>query len=481
MSKLLEFDSELFNDLYYHLEEDFDNNDIRFIFAYGGSSASKTFTVVQTLIVRILSKQENTMILRKYGVDIKDSIYSDFTNIINDWGLSEFFKCQINYIECLLTGSYIRFRGLDDSEKIKGLTGFKRVILEEISQFDETDLKQIRKRLRGDIGQQIVGLFNPISEDHWLKKMFDSEELQEVVTNTNITSKHINQKGDFVVYKVTYLNNYFIVGPQFVDKHTIADFEKDKVTDFAYYQIYGLGNWGKIRTGGEFWKDFNPNIHVQKVKYDENLPIHLSFDENVNPYITCLIFQIQVKQAVQIDEICLPDPLNRRHHVANEIKKRYPVNSVKGMFIYGDRTSMKEDTAKEKGENFFTDFMQYLKDYKPSLRLPTSNPSVIQSGGFINSVWSKRIDSFDIIIGENCKKSISDYTYALEDVNGGIAKTTVKNKATGVSYQEWGHQSDAIRYFITYAFGSEYQKYLNGGRTLSPVGIKGFTQSSKHY
>ena len=280
MNDVIEFDSDLFNDLYYHLDDDFNNDDIRFIFAYGGSSASKTYTVVQLLIIRMLSINENTMILRKFGVDIKDSIYSDFVKIISEWDLNHLFKFQINYIECLQTGSFIRFRGLDDAEKIKGLVGFKRVILEEISQFDAEDLKQIRKRLRGESGQQIVGLFNPISEDHWIKTLFDSEDLKLCNTGTNITSKHINSKGNFVVYKVTYLNNFFIVGPQFYDKHTIDDFEKDKITDFNYYQIYGLGNWGKLRTGGEFWKNFNSNKHLSECDFNIDYPIHLVFDEH---------------------------------------------------------------------------------------------------------------------------------------------------------------------------------------------------------
>jgi phage terminase large subunit len=463
MNDVIEFDSDLFNDLYYHLDDDFNNNDIRFIFAYGGSSASKTYTVVQLLIIRMLSINENTMILRKYGCDIKDSIYSDFQKIITEWDLNHLFKFQINYIECLNTGSYIRFRGLDDAEKIKGLVGFKRVVLEEISQFDEEDLKQIRKRLRGEKGQQIVGLFNPISEDHWLKKLFDSENLTEIQTNTNITSKHANN--NFVVYKVTYLNNHFIVGPQFIDKHTIADFEKDKITDFNYYQIYGLGNWGRLRTGGEFWKNFNTNKHISDIAYNPNLPIHLVFDENVNPYITCLVWQIAGKQAYQIDEICLEDPRNTRKHVCNEFIARYP--TTQGLFIYGDKTSWKADTGKEKGENFFTDILGYLRDYKPSLRLQSVNPSIVKSGGFVNQIFAESIDNLSISINPKCKKSINDYTYALEDSDGTIKKTKVKNKITGVTFEEFGHQSDALRYIMTVAFASEYQDYLNGGRKIN--------------
>lgn len=470
----IEIDPELFNDLYFHLEKDFQNEDVRFIFMYGGSSASKTFTFCQMCIVRMLSEKENTMILRKYGVDIKDSIYSDFVGIINDWGLSDFFKCQINYIECLLTGSYIRFRGLDDSEKIKGLTGFKRVVLEEISQFDEVDFKQVRKRLRGMKGQQIIGIFNPISEDHWLKKLFESYELIEQPIETNLSSHYISIDGSFVIYKVTYLNNYYIVGKHdkkgnsiggFIDKHTIADFEKDKITDFNYYQIYGLGNWGRLRTGGEFWKNFNTNKHISNIAYNPNLPIHLVFDENVNPYITCLVWQIVGKQAYQIDEICLEDPRNTRKHVCNEFIARYP--KVQGLFIYGDKTSWKEDTGKEKGENFFTDILGYLRDYKPSLRLQSVNPSIVKSGGFVNQIFEGNIEYLSITINPKCKKSINDYTYALEDSDGTIKKTKVKNKITGVSFEEFGHQSDCLRYIMTVAFASEYQDYLNGGRKIN--------------
>lgn len=467
----LDFNPDLFNDLYWHLKEDLNNPLIRFIYMYGGSSASKTYTYVQSDITALLENQnENVMVLRKFGVDIKDSIYSDYVKIIDDWGLNEYFKCQINYIECLETGSYIRFRGLDDSEKIKGLANFKRVVLEEISQFDEVDLKQIRKRLRGRKNQQIIGLFNPIDETHWLKtSIFDKEELIEVKTGTNITSKHINEKGNFVVYKVNYLNNYFIVGKWdkkgnliggFVDQHTIDDFEKDKKDDFNYYQIYGLGNWGKLRTGGEFWKDFDTNKHVDNLLWNKDLPLHIVWDENVNPHITCTIWQIIGTNVMQIDEICLPDPHNRVYDACNEFKKRYPNHEVKGLFIYGDRTSVKEDTKMEKGENFFTKIQQYLSSYPHKLRLQRRNPSVVQSGAFINEIYRIGYKGISIMIGSNCKKSIFDYQYALEDSDGTIKKSKKKNPVTGVLYEEFGHCSDTKRYFLTVAFETEYNEYL---------------------
>lgn len=467
----IQLNPNLFNDLYWHLKKDLANPLVRFIFMYGGSSASKTYTYVQSDITALLSnKDENVMVLRKYGVDIKDSIYSDYVKIINDWGLQDYFKCQINYIECLATGSYIRFRGLDDSEKIKGLANFKRVVLEEISQFDEVDLKQIRKRLRGRENQQIIGLFNPIDETHWLKvNVFDKENLIPQPITTNITEHHINDKGNFVVYKVNYLNNYFIVGKRdlkgnviagFVDQHTIDDFEKDKENDFNYYQIYGLGNWGKLRTGGEFWKDFNTNIHVSKVKWNKELPLHIVWDENVNPHITCLVYQIIGKEVKQIDEICLEDPNNRVIDACTEFKKRYPQHEVQGLFVYGDRTSIKEDTKLAKGENFFTKIQEYLANYRPKLRMQRRNPSVALSGAFINEIYRNNYAGISITISDNCKKSLFDYQYALEDSDGTIKKSKKKNPITKVVYEEFGHCSDCHRYIMTVAFEKEYNDYL---------------------
>jgi len=469
----------LFNNIYWHLEEAFDDLNIRYIWCYGGSSASKTYSVVQLIVKKMLSlSKENTLVLRKFHVDIKDSIYSDFKTIIGDWGLTEYFLIQTDFILCKLTGSFVRFRGLDDSEKVKGITGFRRVILEEISQFDEQDLKQIKKRLRGRAGQQIIGIFNPISEEHWIKtNVFDQEVLTEIPTE-DMEGKWINENGNTVIMQTNYLYNVFIVGRWkdgkqvggFIDQHVIEDFEKDKLTDNAYYQVYGLGNWGKIRTGGEFWKDFDVNRHLTNIGYDPELPIFMSWDENVNPYLTCLLWQIPTidkkKTAIQIDEICLPDPKNRRHHVCNEFMARYPL--VKGLYVGGDRTSMKEDTAKEKGENFFTDILKYLHGYRPTLRIQSSNPSVVQSAGFINSCFAGRVD-IPILINEKCRKSIYDYQYALEDSDGTLKKSHKTNKLTKVTYEEFGHASDAMRYFMTVAFANDYNIYLRGARNSLPI------------
>lgn len=473
-----DFNPELFNPLYWHLKEAHHNEDIRYIWLMGGSSASKTYSEVQLTIIEMMEAPDyNVLVMRKYGTDIKDSIYSDFKAILQDWEISQYFTLQFGYIRCNLTGSYVRFRGLDDSEKVKGISGFKKVILEEISQFDEVDFKQIKKRLRGQAGQQIIGIFNPISEEHWIKlHVFDVDIW--VDQPTNIYGKRMNQRGNSLILHTNYLDNKYIVGPQFVDKHVIDDFEQDKITDNAYYNVYGLGNWGKLRTGGEFWKDFSPNKHIKKHVWDEDNALHISWDENVNPYLTCLIFQVKGAEIRQIDEICLEDPRNRVRHVCAEFKKRYPVERVESLFIYGDRTSVKEDTKKEKGENFFTDIQNLLPEYHPKLRLQTVNPSVAKSGDFVNQIFAGRIESMSFSIDPRCKKSLYDYTYALEDGEGGLAIVHKRHPLTKVQYEEYGHCSAALRYYITVRFANEYGKYKTGGKSHVPKTGKPVSKST---
>jgi len=465
MIESIEFDEGIFNNIYHEIDEVFNNNDIRYLFVYGGSSSSKTYSYVQRTINYMLEdKDNNSLIFRKYSTDIEGSIFQDFKQIIEDWGLTEYFKIQKHYIECILTGSYTRFKGLDDSEKIKGLSGIKKICLEEFSQFDLADFKQVKKRLRGSVGQQIIGIFNPVSEMSFIKTdIFDNEVLIE--QPSKIQSKEVNTAGDMIILRTCYLDNIWIVGDGkgvgFIDKHVIADFEKDKVLDINYYNIYALGKWGKLRTGGEFLKQFKTEKHVDNFAYDTELPLHISFDENVLPYLTCNVFQLENGNLRQIDEIMLKDPLNTLKDTCEEFLKRYDRN-VHGLFIYGDATSKKADTKLQKGQNFYLLIKGYLLKMKPIFRVPRANPSVLMSRNFTNDILAGEVDGITFGVDAKCRNSINDYQYCTEDENGKVNKKVIRDKVTGQSYQEFGHASDVLRYILTAMFIDKYKHFQRG-------------------
>ena len=480
---MIVFNKKWYNPLYFILNEIIKDNSIRTVLVYGGKSSAKTVSICQIIAKDCYVKGSNSIAFRKESTIIPTTLKKSFNLAIDKQFLYPAIEKQDRRYLC---DSYpgwkseIVLKGLDDEEKAKGIESYKYVYLDELNHFLKAEYDQFNISLRGIEGQKIFASWNPVDENSWVKKeLIDSFEFVDSdkwkLPSENSFVK-ISTCGKCVLIKTTYLDNYWIAGSPdgsygYVDENLIAEYKELEFKNPMSYRVNVLGEWGKVVFGGEFWKDFEVDKHVRNLVYNPELPIHLSWDENVDPYLTCEVWQIINNHAYQIDEIFLPDPRNRRHHVCNEFKKRYPVHVVKGLFIYGDRTSKKEDTAKEKGENFFTDILKYLIEYHPTLRLQSSNPSVKQSGDFINEIYRNPHDiGIEITISNKCNLSIYDYQHVLENSEGGILKSKKTDKRTGKTFEEFGHATDAKRYIITKAFEKEYLKWL-GKNKPKPKGI----------
>lgn len=234
------------------------------------------------------------------------------------------------------------------------------------------------------------------------------------------------------------------------------------------YEVYVNGNWDiQLKTGGEFLKSFELEDHVAPVIFDNSRPVHVSLDENVHPYVTLTIWQMDledesgIKQIYQVGEILARAPNNTVKKLGRSLVRWLRERDFNDMiFVYGDRTSLKEDTKLEKGQNFFNIFQREIDDdYLTRMRLPKVNPSVALSGDFVNAVFENNFDMLQITIGEHCKESINDYIETKEAADGGIAKIKVKDSVTLVSYEPNGHITDTLRYFIAEAFKNSYIKY----------------------
>jgi len=501
------FSIKLFNPNFYHLLTEMRNAERRFLFAYGGSSSAKSYSIAQAIIIFCcLIEGSDTLVFRKVSNTIEKTIFKDFKTIIKSLGLEDYFEIQRLRIKCY-NGSVIDFSGIDDPEKIKGISAYKRVFLEEVSEFDFADFKQVRKRLRGMSGQQIIAAFNPIDIDHWLKvDVFDKqvenridvelepqqkqylakqlgdlgiESCESAITEKwegdNVVVDGITYPPNFVVMKSTYKNNFWVNGSPcgtfgYYDVQTIADFEHDRVNDFDFYNIYALGNWGKLNKGGEFYKSFRTAKHTAKVSYDPNRSLHLTFDENVNPYMTLDIHQGEGNRVEQIDEICLPDPRNTLGETLKEFKLKYPPNG-NTVYIYGDATSKKADVKLEKGKNFYTLIENDLRasGYNTVNRVAMSNPNVEVRGNWINKVLAEGLDGIEIIIGDHCTKTISDYSYLKTASDGTKHKEKVKHPVTKVSYEKYGHNTDANDYFYCVYFANSFERYCNPQGTNRPT------------
>ena len=235
------------------------------------------------------------------------------------------------------------------------------------------------------------------------------------------------------------------------------------------YYRYVEGDWDiKEKVADAFWHSFVTEEHVKPVEVDFSQPLHISFDENVNPYPALSVWQHIDNDIKQVHEFALKHPENKLRFVA----KRFIAWAKAGgfedtVFIYGDTTSDKEDAKLEKGQNYFTILAGLLrKEFNVRVRKMNKNPSVTLSADFVNSIYAYNYGGYNIIIGNNCKESIKDYTNAQEDAKGNLYKRKIKS-ADGIPFEEFGHFSDTKRYFICKLLEKDYRKFITRDKKIA--------------
>lgn len=495
---------------------------LRFIILYGGSSSSKSFSVAQAVLIQTLQDGENTLVMRKVGASISKTIYEDYKVAASLLGISQYFKFIQNSIKCTFNGAKIDFSGLDDPEKIKGISNYKRVQLEELSEFEFADLKQIRKRLRGKKGQQIIADFNPISETHWIKKdWLDNEKLHDVPmvveiggkimpaeltkvkslkmnegkTIVNPNTKEIEEyPPNMVVIQSTYLNNFWVVGSPdgtygYYDEQCVMDFEHDRLYDPDYYNVYALGEWGVIKTGNEFLNSFNVGKNSGEYSYIPGLPIHLSVDSNVLPYISVSYWQADLskgKNMYQITETTAESPNNSVRRAAKLVSKKLSeLGYDDKIYLHGDASAKAANTIDDNKRSFMDLFIDTLKkdNWIVEDKVGNKNPSVSMTGEFVNAIFEKQLPDLSINISDSCRTSIDDYQSVQKDVNGAILKTKVKDSVTKQTYEEHGHLTDTLRYVVHDIMYEEYVQFANRRKrnTYSEKGMFSFFNPEQKY
>jgi phage terminase large subunit len=201
--------------------------DKRYRILYGGAGSGKSHYMGQETILNMLSNKEYSyLIVRKTNKSIRNSVFKLLCDIISEYDLTS--KFHINKTEMsirCLNGSTVITSGLDDVEKLKSIAGVNRIWVEEASEISEQDFNQLDLRLRGinKVGYQMTLTFNPISELHWLKRVFFDLGSNEAF-----------------VLKTTYLDNSHL------DEKYIGTLERLKEQDYQYYRIYALGDWGSL-------------------------------------------------------------------------------------------------------------------------------------------------------------------------------------------------------------------------------------------
>lgn len=259
-------------------------------------------------------------------------------------------------------------------------------------------------------------------------------------------------------------------------KHSLKRLLEIKSTSLRTFQSLYQQDPQPVQAGGECYKMFDPTGNVGQHEYNPDVPLHFSFDFNVNPYMSCVVYQIYSEtigekkyfKAYQIDEICMRSPNNSTKGVCRQIRTKYH-NHQSTCYVYGDPNGMKEDTRSERGFNDYVIIREELGNFKPSLRIYTKAPSVAKRIDFMNALFANIIDGLEISIDKKCTNTINDFLYIKEESDGTKQKTKAIDPITGITSEKYGHMSDCCDYFITGAFPDKFNLFMNGGRSSTPT------------
>jgi len=205
---------------------------LRTLVCYGGAGSSKSYSIAQLLIgfmyqcpgIRVAVGRKTFPSHRTSGRFLIFEILNKL-NIYND---AYYSRSDNTYI--LPNKSNMMFFSLGEGEsgveKIKS-ADFNIIWLEEATEFDLNDYRQMPLRARSPAVKGlphnfIILSFNPIDANHWIK------------------TELVDKDPDIIVFHSTYLDNPFL------SRDYTSSLEKLKTQDQNYYNIYALGEWGKL-------------------------------------------------------------------------------------------------------------------------------------------------------------------------------------------------------------------------------------------
>ena len=190
------------------------NATTRFVANIGGSRSTKTYSILQLLIVKAL-ESENPLVIsivRKSMPSLRLSALRDFFDILKQYDLYNVENHNKTENTYLINNTLIEFFSIDDAQKRRGS---KRDILfvDEANELTSEDFFQLNIRTT----QTVYLGFNP-SEQFWY-----NDQLQN--------------RDDVTIIHSTYKDNPFLSTEQ------INEIERLEFTDKQYYQIYALGEF----------------------------------------------------------------------------------------------------------------------------------------------------------------------------------------------------------------------------------------------
>lgn len=316
---------------------------------------------------------------------------------------------------------------------------------------NKKEVEQLRKSGVNLTGFNPLYIFTSPAKVPWINEWFhienDYEEIQSrIMSKDDFYMKRTEKQ--CVVISSTYHNEHNLA-EGYIDNLLEDYMGKPNLVDML---IYGSP---VAKSGSEFYHGYVRSKHVKPCNYNPNLPVHFSFDFNVQPYITAQVWQIDYidgrYKARCIKILSLSAPKNNSEDLSKTLLSIYS-DDREGCFIYGDASGANEANISKQFRHNYDVIKHHLRPmmHTNSYRVEGYNYPRVKRRDFVNKAFMGGF-ALDIEIDPSCKEFLMDLEFVKEDVDGGKKKEVVKD-SLGNSYQKYGHHGDAFEYFLCRAF-----------------------------
>ena len=241
----------------------------RYVVNQGGTRSSKTYSILQVLILKALESNIplTISIVRKTLPALKKSVLKDFIAILESMQLynpDDYNKTEGTYV---LNSSVFEFFSVDNEQKIRG-SKRNYLFLNEANELSYEDFFQLQIRTT----EQIFADYNPSDNISWIYDL-------------------VEQRADDVsFFKTTYKDNTFL------DESIVKEIEKLRDTDEDYYRIYGMGERGGSR-------ELVYNFHMCQRVPDYAQLLGIGVDFGFTNDVTAIVQVYRHEQNVYVNEL----------------------------------------------------------------------------------------------------------------------------------------------------------------------------------
>ena len=369
---------------------------------------------------------------------VRDTTLKQYFEHLDNMGFRAGYHYEFKSSEDKLqfkNGSEILFRHLQEPNKLKSLNlGF--IEIEEMSDTPQSTFLMLLSRLRqkniwGDEFQyRLFGHTNPEMSKGWIYKYF------------------VEQKPE---------NYRLIYAPSTQNIYLPANYVEDlkRIYDDEYYRINVLGEFGDY-TSGLVVKNFS-NENIKELKYCPDIPLHLTWDFNVDP-MSCIVAHKTENKVFYIDEFILENASTQS--TIDEVIRKYP-NHKTDIIINGDASGDNRSTQSERSNYVIIKnaLQRHYRDIQIKFNLRPYNPPIKNRIAAFNAMICNHNGDRNILIDPKCEKllyNIYNLKYKVgTDIVDVPTYAQIKNE-NSLKYLE--HPFDAASYLVEYYFPLKREK-----------------------